>query len=372
MSPFVPERLLLARRLRGYTKKYIAEELKVSEASLTHWESGRSVPQQETLRRLARVLDIPEGFLRLEGASIVDPEAVSFRSLRALTRSNRDRATAAATVAAQIASWINQAYRLPEPSLPDLSDAPADLAAAEMRRLWNLGHGPLPSTVSLLEYAGVRCFALGFELPQADALSTWIDETPLVLFNVMKSAERSRNDAAHELGHLVLHRHKAPAGDQAEREAIAFASELLLPADSVKQSAQRAASRAITLSELLQLKAYWGVSAAMMLKRLSQLEVVAEWAARGLWQQLAMNGYRSSEPFGRAREHSQVLDQVVRHLRSSGKRPFQHIAQQLQLSTADVRQRVEGLLAVEVLEGGAELGQGLAIEEGRRDLKLVP
>jgi len=368
MSAFVPERLALARRLRGYTKRFVAKEVEVSEAALTYWERGRSAPQGEAVRKLARVLAVPEAFFAREGATVVDHDAVSFRSLRSLTHSNRDRASAAASLSAQIAAWIDGTYRLPKPALPDLSDAPPEIAAAELRRVWALGIAPLPSTIALLEHAGVRCFALGFELPQADALSTWIDETPLVLFNVMKSAERSRNDACHELGHLVLHRHKAPAGDEAERQAIQFASEFLLPAEAVRRSTPQN----VTMTDLLRLKTHWGVSAAMMLKRLSGLELVADWSTRGLWQQLAMNGYRSSEPNGRPRERSQVLDQVVRHLQSSGRKPFVHIAQQLQLSTADVRQRLEGLLSIEVLDGGAADALSASTSDARALLRLVP
>jgi len=40
----------------------------------------------------------------------------------------------------------------------------------------------------------------------------------------MKIAERSRFDAAHELGHLILHRHTGSAHPRAESEADAFAS----------------------------------------------------------------------------------------------------------------------------------------------------
>ena len=48
-----------------------------------------------------------------------------------------------------------------------------------------------------------------------------------------KTAEHSRFDAAHELGHLVLHRHGPPRGIEAERQANAFASAFLMPHGSV-------------------------------------------------------------------------------------------------------------------------------------------
>ncbi|RBI65406.1 hypothetical protein DQ400_18155 [Vreelandella sulfidaeris] len=49
-----------------------------------------------------------------------------------------------------------------------------------------------------------------------------------VFLNIQKSSEHSRFDAAHELGHLTLHKHAGAHGKEAEREANAFASSLCL------------------------------------------------------------------------------------------------------------------------------------------------
>ena len=45
-----------------------------------------------------------------------------------------------------------------------------------------------------------------------DAFSVWREYTPYIFLKLMKTAEHSRFDAAHELGHLVLHRHGGPKG----------------------------------------------------------------------------------------------------------------------------------------------------------------
>jgi Zn-dependent peptidase ImmA (M78 family)/transcriptional regulator with XRE-family HTH domain len=367
--PLVPERLTLARQLRGDTKRAIARGLDVSEALVGQWESGVRAPSDDVVRRLAQRFAVPEAFFA-EGTSIeVDHEAVSFRSLKTITRADRDRACAGAQVAALISQWVAARYTLPTVQLPEVDDAPPAVAAAEVRRAWRLGHDPLPNTLALLEASGVRCFALGEALPKADALSVWVDGVPLVLFNTEKSAERSRNDACHELGHLVLHRHRRPVGEDAETEANAFAAELLLPRESIL----RQAPRVLTLSELLRFKRAWGVSAAMMLKRLTDLHLVSEWSARSMWQQLAMNGYRSGEPNGRPREHSQVLWQVYSHLQQQRRgRPFATIAQELRLATSDVRRHIQGLLPIEVEDGGAsESSSPPSGANGRPDLKLV-
>lgn len=343
-------RLSLARRLRGRSRRDLAEALGVAESTFTYWEQGRSEPSSEVISRLARLLSVPVTFFSGQSQHTVPSDTVSFRSLRTLTRRDRDRACAVAEVAAEIGSWMDSRYKLPSVRIPDLSDASPEIAAAEMRRYLMVGQTPLPSMTSILEHIGVRCFSLGSDISKADALSTWVDDVPLVLFNVGKSAERSRNDGAHELGHLVLHRHRAPSGDRAEQEAVAFASEFLVP----REALMRDAPSTITLAVLLSLKAYWGVSAAFMLKRLTTLDRLSTWTARSLWQQLSARGFRSGEPDGMPREVSQVLTQVVNHQHSISRRPFTAIASDLALSVVDVRTRFEGLLAFELHDGNSD------------------
>ncbi|MFD5336500.1 MULTISPECIES: ImmA/IrrE family metallo-endopeptidase [Streptomyces] len=63
------------------------------------------------------------------------------------------------------------------------------------------------------------------DCPEVDAFSFWDGEIPFVLLSTEKTAERGRFDAAHELGHLVLHgEEQMPHGPQAEAEAHRFAA----------------------------------------------------------------------------------------------------------------------------------------------------
>ena len=52
----------------------------------------------------------------------------------------------------------------------------------------------------VLEAKGVRVFSLAENTRNVDAFSSWREERPFVFLNMQKTAERSRFDAAHELG----------------------------------------------------------------------------------------------------------------------------------------------------------------------------
>lgn len=52
-----PEQLLAARKASGLTQEQLAEQLNVSRPMISHWETGRSLPDLETARHLSQILE---------------------------------------------------------------------------------------------------------------------------------------------------------------------------------------------------------------------------------------------------------------------------------------------------------------------------
>lgn len=147
-----------------------------------------------------------------------------------------------------------------------------------LRKQWGLDDRAVKNMIHRLEFHGVRVFSLVQDRVEVDAFSLWHDARPFVFLDTKKSAERSHFDAAHELGHLVLHRHGAPAGREAEQQADEFASAFLMPRASVMVHAPRVVLR----QNLLTLKRIWGVSAMALLVRMHRLELLSDWQYRCL------------------------------------------------------------------------------------------
>ncbi|NVZ67186.1 ImmA/IrrE family metallo-endopeptidase, partial [Pseudomonas gingeri] len=103
-------------------------------------------------------------------------------------------------IAFRVNHWIEERFNLPSAGLPDLSDLGPEEAAATLRRVWGLGNAPIPNMIHLLESKGIRVFSLAEETREVDAFCTWYEGKPFIFLNTIKSAERSRFDAAHELG----------------------------------------------------------------------------------------------------------------------------------------------------------------------------
>ena len=363
---FVPSRLALARRRRGLTQAEVATASGLSLRSVVGYESGELQPSESAVASLATVLCFPTSFFALPAPAALEVEAVSFRALTRMRADRRARAIAGGQLALDLAAWIDERFSLPAAVLPDLRPASdPESAAMALRTEWALGDLPVSNMVRLLEVKGVRIFSLAEDTADVDAFSFWHGEAPFILLNTFKSAERSRFDAAHELGHLVLHRHGPPNGRQAEAEADAFASAFLMPRSSILAHVPRSA--APLLDHLVVLKRRWQVSVGALVHRLHGVGLLTDWQARQLWIQIQHRGYRTAEPKSIPREMSAVLEKVFTWARSQGWTKA-HVARHLHWPMAELNALIFGL----TLTGVAGGATGPAKERGPDPrLKLV-
>lgn len=313
---FTPSRLQLARTRRGYTKKRLAERVGVTSRSITGFESGEYAPDDETIELIAATLRFPVAFFEGDDLEEAVADAVSFRSMSRMTAAQRHAAIGAGTLAYAFHDWIRARFRLPEPNVPKLGPGvDAETAAEIVRTEWGLGSGPISNVVHLLEAHGVRVFSLAEDSRDVDAFSVWRGGVPFVFLNTKKSAEHSRLDAAHELGHLVMHtQHGGPQGKEAEQEAQRFGAALLMPATRLRATMSPWPS----VSDLIEQKGPWKVSVAALNYRLHELGVISDWHYRTLCIDIAKRGYRANEPRPIPRETSQVLSKVFTALRKEG------------------------------------------------------
>ena len=288
---------------------------------------------------MADKLRFPVDFFAGEEMERLTPDYVSFRALSRLRARDREAAIAAGNVAVLIADWIDERFDLPRLDLPEFRQEDPEAAADAVRAVWRLGEGAISNLVHLMEAQGVRVFSLQEDCADVDAFCFWQDGQPFVLLNMFKSAERSRFDAAHELAHLVLHRHETLAGrKEVESEAQRFASAFLMPARTMRGIAPSS----VTLERLLEMKRLFGVSAAAVAVRLHQLGLLGDWNYRMIFQQLSARGWRSREPNPMERERSLVQAQVLQTLREEGG-SRRLIADDLRLPLAEVQSLTFGL-----------------------------
>lgn len=341
---FNKSRLAIARQRRGMTKKALSAKVGITTRSLTNFESEESdeTPSAATLSTLATALEFPESFFFGDDLEVPTADNASFRSFSRMTAAQRDSALAAGALAFAFCDWISNRFNLPAPNIPDLSGFGPEEAADIVRAEWRIGDKPIKNMVHLLESKGARVFSLVQDSSQVNAFSCWQNgDTPFVFLNTYKSSESSRFDAAHELGHLVLHRQGDNKGKHIENEANAFASALLMP----KTSVLKYASRAKTVDELVSVKKVWGVSAMALAFRLHKLNVLSDWVYRSLCVEMSSRGMRKDEPSPIKRESSQVLSKVLEILRDKNL-GTNRIASELSVAPEELKKLLFGLATV--------------------------
>ncbi|MEU5331951.1 XRE family transcriptional regulator [Streptomyces asoensis] len=349
---FTPERLVLARRRRRMTLAELARTSGYSAQSITAFENHRKVPSPETLSALAAALHYPLSFFAAPRPADLQLDSVSFRAPSKMTATERDSALSSGAIAVALNVWLEGLFKLPQPDLPTYPHLEPEAAAEQVRAAWGLGEAPVPNTVHLLEARGVRVFSLPSDCLDIDAFSTINAGTPYVFLNTRKTGERGRFDAAHELGHLVLHcEHRIPHGRDSEGEANDFASAFLMPRAGILAQRLHNAS----LERILSAKRRWGVSAMALTYRLRKLDLLSEWRYSQTMKELARRGYRRAEPDSSlVRESSQLLAKVFEVLRDPLKKSPSDVAAELNIFVEELNEYVFGLVPVAVEGGGQQ------------------
>lgn len=308
---FNPRRLSLARMRRRLTARALAEKTGLAADTISRLESGSNPPDETTVEKLAKALGFPTAFFSDADPEDIDTGAVSFRSFSKMSARERDAAISAGSLGLQLSFWVEAKFSLPKPNLLDLSyETNPEAAAISLRQYWGLGERPIGNMLALLETQGVRLFSLSENTASVNAFSFWRDEKPFVFLNNFKTAESSIYDSAHELAHLVLHKHGDPKETRsAEREANAFASAFLMPAKDVKARVRRP-----NIETILANKSRWRVSAMAFAYRLNKLGLLSEWNYKSICIELGKRGYRLGEPVGIERETSIIWRKVLSQL----------------------------------------------------------
>ena len=343
------------------TRRALAERAAMPERTVVSYEKGEREPPQASIETFAQILSFPIAFFSRAGTDRVLPESVSFRSLSRTPANHRARALAAGELALELSLWLDERFSLPPSQVPDFGgQRDPEAAAMAVRSRWGLGESPISNMIWLLEAKGVRVFSLAEDSRDVDAFSFWKGKTSFVFLNTAKSSERSRFDAAHELGHLVLHQNNPPNGREAEREADAFASAFLMPAASVLAHAPRFAS----IDRLVRAKHYWRVSVSALAVRMHQVGVLTDWNYRNLMVELQHSGFRKKEPEMIPREMSQVFRKVFLQLRNEGIRR-RELARELDWPVSELDALIFELVLASLPGGSGQGGRG-SVETKKR------
>ena len=190
---------------------------------------------------------------------------------------------------------------------------------------------------------------------EVDAFSVQFDQRPLVLLtNDKPSYVRSRFDAAHELGHIVLHRSARETSRELERQAHEFASALLLPRSVALEELPRAMDGS-GWTKLAQLKRKWGISIAALLFRSKDLGLLSPIEFKNAMRYMSVRGWRKMEPGDREMGPPEVPVLVERSIRAIELNSGISLAQLTELAMVPLEDMKEVVLASRDIRPGVDL-----------------
>lgn len=283
------------RTLKGFKAKEVAELAGIPTATYSRIERNDSYQLTDAqLESLSLVLGMPPSWFTQEQKANLSETPIHFRKNSKMTRGSEMKVKFIQEFFAEMVAVLNQKVRLVPLLVPQVSPvaySPEHAAQQTRKALRLTDEQPISNVIRSAERLGVFVTVLDFDaqlhLVNHDASSAWAtleggDSRPLVLCRVNTSWDRMRLSAAHELGHLVMHRYGA--GVDKEEEAFRFACEYIFPAKTLET--QWPGPNA-TLSQIFPLKSKWGMSLAALIMHAFRNGLIDEHRKANLFAQLS-------------------------------------------------------------------------------------
>ncbi|WP_340701369.1 XRE family transcriptional regulator [Brevibacillus borstelensis] len=309
LNKFNPNRLKSARLYEGMSIAELAAQTGVSKQVISQYENGKANPSLETLMKIMGVLKFPREYFYLPDREQIRLGCTFFRSALTTTKIVRDSQIEKLLSLTEAYSLLEEYIDFPKLNIPsfeinNLDSNEIEKFALETRKAWGIGEEPINNIVFLLEKNGVIVSTIETSSQKVDAFSQtqMINGTErffVILGNDKQSAVRRQFDAAHELGHRILHSDYDSIDDlskdeykEMERQADQFAASFLLP----KNAFLKDLAYPKTLEFYVELKKKWKVSIGAMIIRAYHLEAISYNQYQYLMRQMSTKGWRTKEP----------------------------------------------------------------------------
>lgn len=294
-------RLKQARLLAGMTQRELASALgengfRITAAAISKYENEKSFPTAQFMLLASGVLGVPSSYLLHQPAT-----SVKWTAFRKHSKLGKKQQAVIQQHAADLAELHVELYSVLYPqrtpalptAVPVKSFTDAEAVANSLRDMWELDSRPLDNLVQTSEDKGI--VVIGWEKSDKfDGLSGWCGDFPVTVINGARSADRTRFNLGHEIGHLLMDTSDASPGLE-EKLAHRFAAALLVPAQQARDELGPQRDH-IDWVELRMLKRKYGLSMAAWLVRARDLGIISEYRFEAMYKEFSWRGWRKEEP----------------------------------------------------------------------------
>lgn len=307
MEKINPEILKLAREVRSITQEELAATIRIEQGTLSKIEKGILPADPEIVKNITKALDFPITFF-YQDKKVLPVEGHYRRKISTSVKKMKQYIAQMTIAEWHFMSMLDE-IELPEAKLPKwdvLEDGSPAICAKFLREFWRIPKGRITNLTKFIEDSGVVIIAL--DLGELDGFSTYFNgNIPVIFVNKPLPPDRYRLTIAHELGHLIMHfGNKVGTDRDLEGEAYEFGIEFLVPENNIRPYLSK-----ITIEKLADLKGYWYVSMAALLKYSNTLGMVTGNQYRYLWTQIGSLGYRKKEPVNIPSEPPGIINEII-------------------------------------------------------------
>lgn len=265
--------------MRGFSQQGLSDAMQgfVSPNAIKKYEKGEMFPSSEAVIRLASALRVKVDDLFQPFAVKIDMSGIKYRKKSTLRKKDMDSIN---QIAAQhLEKYIEVERMCGENHNFDKSYAnmvvrdenDARSVASKFRQDFNLGSDPISNPIEILESAGAKIIEVNAsEKFDGDNFTT--DGIFVIILNGNLQSERKRLSIFHETGHKVM---SFAEGVDEEKMCNIFANEVLLPSEVfIKMIGRKRAD--VSLEELKDIQAQYGISVEAMMVKAKQLGIISE------------------------------------------------------------------------------------------------
>ncbi len=271
----IAQNLKVYKKRNGFTEKDLAKRSGLSVYTIKAISSGKKRHKSDTLRSVAKALNISMIDLFTPMKSLSTPHFRAWKKFKSKEH---------IFIEDEVKTWIENyntvldlvGYKQNSRLLKITKRKPLEVAK-EVRNLLEIKpQEPIYDILGLINEFDIKVKLKEFKNPSFFGFSVGeVDGGPCIIINSDKniSVERKIFTAAHELGHIILHKKAASSKeeeDNMEEEANEFASNLLMPNETFSQQWENSCGSPL-YDRIIRLKILFKVSYAVVLYRISKI-----------------------------------------------------------------------------------------------------
>lgn len=297
-----PNSIILAREYRQVSQKNLAKDINMSQGQLSKIENG-IMPlklNDENLLCIANRLDFPTEFFVNNCNTISFSNDILYRK-RATKTIGKKLNAEFNIIYSNIKKLLDTLELLEVKNFTEFSDYRdiCSIVKSVKKNIFNIENNlPVYNLSELLENSGCIIYRINFDIGNINGFTSYLlkNNRPLIFINNNYSLDNLRFTLAHEFGHIVLHSNKEQSQEN-EKEANEFASEFLMPKESILNDFNNKYNKLDNLDTYIPLKLKWNTSIQSLIKRAKDLGCISDGQYKALQVNISRYGWRKDEPY---------------------------------------------------------------------------